>query len=435
MFSCWPAFPGRGRLISSILLLVSSSLIGACSDTARVEGPEEFVSRDVDAVADATLHEILRQPGVLERAERVAQYLKRAEPEELDSIVHEFRIAPLDQGDIEYALFASWWAEFAPAAALAFAENELRMEQPRVIAQVLRTWASTDPEGLREAGGFGQASRQMVWFRAEMADAVVVGWFESGKPGLEDFIFGLTDDETLNTALRAWVRMKVLTEGGEAALEWVEGTTYHADVKRELLIGALVTIAHQDPQLCIAQFERAKEMGIDVGTFVPRIANSWAHHDAVAALAWVLSFPEESVERFRAVQRIANRWRRRDPWGMFDWLESQDDSLDPKLIALLRYTALPALIQASEYRPDWRLLMDRAGTIEDENRRHQTTLVVLQRWYVADEAGARAWIEENPFGMPALLLDRAPLLETKERETIVRVLGLERAAEDESPTS
>lgn len=372
---------------------------------------------------DASLREILQHPDIFQRAERVGQFFQTAEPDQLDEVLHEFSTAALDRGDIEYALFGSWWARFDPMSAYGYADSVIRMEQPRVITEVLRTWAHTDPEGMLGSGVFSRATLQHWAAEPSLVDAVVVGWFESGRPGLAEFVLAQTEQETRQTALKAWVRMKVLRDGDRATLEWIQNLDYHANDKRELLGGALSIIAHQNPQLCIEWLDKAKESGMDTGTFVARIANAWGHHDPKAAMEWVLDFPE-TAERWRAIGHISRKWRRRNVSEMQDWLDTQDDTLDQRSIGLLRYGVLTAVVEQNNYRVDWADLIRRAGLISEGNRRDINVLWVLQRWYVADPEAAQAWADSNPYEMDPVVLESATRLETKEREKMERALGL-----------
>ncbi len=377
---------------------------------------------DSSLAADASLHEILRHPDIFERTIAVSRFFKSATPDQLDDIVHEIGIAPLDRGDVEYALFGAWWARFDPMAAYFYAENHLRTEQPRVVNEILRTWAFMDPEGLRSAGAYGQALVSLSGFRSEMFDAIVVGWYESGKPGLDEFIFEQLDSESRQIGLKAWVRMKVLHEGEEATLEWTQNVDYHKDTKRLLLAAALTTIAHQNPQLCIEWLDKATEQGIDVGTFVPRIANVWGHHDPKAALDWVLQYPNDK-ERMRAIQRVARKWRMKDPVAMQDWLIAKESEIDPKAIGLLRYQTFNAVVEDSRYAPDWVDLLSRASALSPEDRGPSIRLWVLQRWHYVDPDAANAWLAEHPDALPDVLRARVTLLDDESKEKIDRALG------------
>lgn len=410
------------RLLAVIACL---GLLVACDQAGAPAGDDASGETSLfgsPLAPDASLHEILRHPDIFERTIAVSRFFQQATPDQLDEIQHEFRIAPLDRGDVEYALFGVWWARFDPKAAYFFAESNLRFEQPRIVNEILRTWAFMDPHGLREAEAYGKALVRLGGFRSEMFDAIVVGWYESGEPGLDDFIFNELDAESRQIGLKAWVRMKVLHEGPEAALEWTQSVDYHKDTKRLLLAAALAIIAHEDPQLCIEWLDKANEMGIDTGTFVARIANVWGHHDPKAALDWVLEHPD-NAERFRAIQRVARKWRQADPVGMQDWLDEKEAEIDPKAIGLLRYQTYNAIVEEARYTPDWNELLRRASKLSEDERGPQIRLWVLQRWHYVDPEAANAWLAEHPDALPPVLVERVPLLDDDTKEQVDRALG------------
>ncbi len=415
--------PRKPRIESVLVICLSLWLGAACSQESTT--PAESSAFGAPLSNSASLQEILRHPDIFQRAEAVGAFFQEAGPGDLDGIRRTFQQAPLDRGDLEYALFGAWWARFDPVGALLYALNDIRMEQPRVVNEVLRTWAYIDPESLKSASGFEDSTAKLYGFRGEMMDAIVVGWYESGQPGLADFILEQGDPEARQYGLKAWVRMKILHEGEEEALEWTQSLSYHADTKRLLLAAALATIAHQNPQLCIEWFHKAKEAGIDVNTLVPRITYAWGHHDPQAAIEWALTFPESS-ERLRAVQRVARKWRDQDATGMQEWVDEAfdaDDRPDPKLIGLLQYQSLQGLVKEQDYRPDWEGLLRRANDMKHENRGRTVMLWLLQRWSYVDPDAAGAWIENNPYGLNETLIARASLLPEADKEQIDRVLG------------
>ena len=99
---------------------------------------------------NATLEQALAHRDPLQRIQRVAQILEQATPDQLDAITAAIESAPLAWGDLEYALFAGWWARFDPESAIAYCDEELRLRHPRVIAEVLRAWGRKNPQEARQ---------------------------------------------------------------------------------------------------------------------------------------------------------------------------------------------------------------------------------------------------------------------------------------------
>ncbi len=389
----------------------------AVADAARLPSlaPEPLA-------ADASLREMLQHPDALERATRVARFLRDAEPDDLEDLRYAFETAALDAGDIEYALFGHWWARFDPEAAYEFADSQIRMEQPRVVSEILRTWARIDPQGLVESRVIERSGLLMPGFGPGLYDPAVVGWFQSGEPGLSDFILAIQDSEARAIALKAWVRMRVLRDGDVTTLEWTQSAPYHASIKRQLLAGALSIIAHQNPKLAIQWLDKAEADGIDVGTFMARVANAWAHHEPRAALDWVLSF-SDGPERFRAIRRVAQKWTRRDPQGMLEWVAKHAETGDRVALATIARRGIQAFVEQNDYRVDWPDLMTRASILGKTNERDIVMKWVLQRWYVADPADARAWAEQNVYELPGPVLEGATRLPDAEREKVEVALG------------
>lgn len=421
--------PGRiwRATVCAFLVLLSGLVLAGCEGGLSEDASSAPPTRAEIATlhgeplsAESSLREILQHPDLLERLQYVGAYLQRTPPERVEEVRHEFEGAALDQGDFAYAMFANWWARFDPVAAFVYADHDLRLEHPRVLLEVVRIWGYTDPKGAIESNLLAGRELHMPALRGQLVDALVVGWFQSGRPGLDDFVLGLTDASARINALKAWVRMRVLRDGAEETLEWTQQVPYHADIRRELLAGAISIIAHQEPELAVAWYDRAKEAGVDVGTFIPRIANAWGHHKPREALEWVLTFPDDA-ERTRAIARVARRWLHRDEKDMLAWLEGKmgDPTTD-----LLRFQAIRFQIQQNDYRVDWKDLIEQAQQIVDEKRRVSLTLWVLQRWHVADQSGAQAWMDASPDALPPVLMDRVTLIPEDEREQIESALGL-----------
>ncbi len=414
--------PGRiwRAAVCAFLVLLLGCVLAGCEGGLSDDPAQIATLQGEPLSADSSLREILQHPDLLERLRYVGAYLQRMPPERLDDVKYEFEVAALDQGDFAYAMFANWWARFDPAAAFIFADHELRFEHPRVLLEVVRMWGYTDPEGAIESKLLAGRELHMPALRGQLVDALVVGWFQSGRPGLEDFVFGMTDSSARNSALKAWVRMRVLRDGAAETLEWTQQVPYHADIRRELLAGAISIIAHQEPELAVEWYDRAKEAGVDVGTFVPRIASAWGHHKPREALEWVLTFPNDA-ERVRAIGRVARRWLNRDEAGMRAWLEGKagDPTTD-----LLRFQAVRFHIEQNDYRVDWNDMIEETQLIVDEKRRVSLTLWVLQRWHVADQSGAQVWMDANPDALPPVLMERVTLIPEDEREQIESALGL-----------
>jgi hypothetical protein len=385
--------------------------------------------------ADATLREVLQHPDVFERVQRVAQILQRSEPSQLESIRDEFETAALERGDLEYVLFAHWWARFDPQAAFTYAYLHLRTDHPRVILEIVRVWGREDPLGAVASGSLAGLDFRMPDLLGEFVDQLVVGWFESGKPGLEDWIMGLDTAEAASAGMKALARMHVLRDGDEKTLEWIRTNPLPAEYNRALLAGALTVIARQNPELAVRWIDIAKQDGVDTRTFLPRIARSWGLKKPLEAIEFMHARPmDDQGEKVRAMDDIGTRWASGNPTQMREWLSSKkgESWTDP-----LRSTSIRSEVVNKYYRVDWNDLMDETSLITDPTRRNVLYAWILQRWRVADAEGAEAWLQRNPTAIPEDFVEKtrgiAPHLK-KEILAAIEHAPVEREKVPQSPS-
>ena len=362
----------------------------------ETEAASETTSSSLDPQLDPqlapseTLEEALLIPDTLLRIESVASLLRARTPDRLEETKITFERAVLDRGDLEYVLFIDWWARFAPIEAYRYTLQHLRTEYPRTVLAAARAWARNDPEGAVASGFFLDPKAPTKNYRADMLDALVVGWFESGKPGLQEFLSGLSSLNDVTRGMRTYARLHVLREGTEETLEWTrEPSGFPAEHHRLLLAGALTVIAHQDPKLAASWLPVAEADGIDIASFAMRIAGAWAHHDPEAAIEWVDTLPADR-NRERAFQRVGMQWNEAAPEAFAGWLESRAGlaRLDS-----MRMISIRSEVRRAGYQPNWNHVMGRLDEVVNEGTRSSLRVWALQRWLFVEPVAAEAWIE------------------------------------------
>ena len=395
------------RLCVVIALVVLSLGTLHCADDGQAGGSEP---------PEGGLPAILRHPDPLERVRWTAEFLEAADPDDLFEIRHAFETAPLARGDREYALFGHWWATFDPDAAWRSTFDSLRMEGGHVIRQIFRTWSRSDPSvmadytKLWDPGTWGSTAPGL---RPELVESVVIGWTESGEPGLEAWISGLKDAAAQSAALKQYVTMKVMYEGGEAALRWAVALD-PSEGRRSTLSTALNVVAHEDPQLAVEWLGRFEQMEVDAEGPIRSIANSWGHHDPEAAARWLLG-REETDNQSRALRSVASHWVRFDYDAFAAWLldRGKESAIDKMRTAFIQSGS-----KARKFRVDFPRLLEVANGITEESARRRDVFWVLTRWYVVDEAAVNAWFDANPGEFPEALKARLGVVPEREVELI-----------------
>lgn len=430
------------RLHPIIALACLSLLIGGCNPGGESDPQEQSTDSAAthastpdarsDAKSDETssreeLADALRVADPLVRIERVSRFLQHASFDQLADVKATFENAALDNGDLEYVLFIEWWAKFNPRTAFKYSmTGEVRAEHGRLQAAAARAWTRKDPQAAVDTGYFYNTQSPDHSYSTELLDAVVVGWFESGKPGLEEFLSKLTAVSDVTRGMRTYARMRVLRDGARETLEWTrEPSPFPKSHQRLLLAGALTIIAHQDPQLAIEWIPIAKADGIDTSTFLMRIAGSWAHHDPEATLEWVSTLPDD-FERSSAARRAANRWHDSDPKAYAAWLSKQvgDASLDPARVFTIQTDVNRAPLDV-----DWPDMVRRTQEVVDEAARKPLMLWVLQHWSFLGPEDAKAWIAAHSEEFTKDEVEAASQISLGDKRKIERAVKEQREAE------
>lgn len=426
MLSHRTASTGRPRARAAFAPLAAAAMIGLLLGLAGCQrdggagrpapGPLAFGE---PLPRDASLHDALHHPDVLQRVQRVGQILDASGPEALDDVRDEFEQAPLDQGDLEYALFMNWWARFDPTAAFNYYDNQLRFDHPRVILEIMRVWGRTDPMAAVQAATLSRLESAMPELRSEFVDLIVVGWFESGNPGLEEWIISKGTSNAAVAGWRAYARMLLLRDGVDKTFEWIRNEPLPDDHRRLVWAGALTVLARNQPDEAVKWLAVAQQEGIDVGSFTARIARSWAINDPKRAMEWLRDQPENE-ERYRATWDVAKRWMKRQPEEFDKWIDSLEGELWSDGLRAVSFTNR---IERARYQVDWPALMQEAKRSSTVATEDGLQVWLLQRWLVVDPQAAEAWIAANPDELSADYVMRSRSIPPKDRKKVEEALA------------
>jgi hypothetical protein len=176
---------------------------GESADTRVDESADTLIDQSAGALVD-----VLRDPDAFSRARRLATLLPALGPE----AVPELRAALEDPGielqGAEVELLVRFWATHEPADASewAFTRSPPGYRGP-AMALAIELWAREDPQAAAQRAGplglQGGSTSHMIQV------ALVSGWLQSGRPGLEDYIRDLGPSFEQQRALVTVARIKV----------------------------------------------------------------------------------------------------------------------------------------------------------------------------------------------------------------------------------
>jgi hypothetical protein len=232
--------------------------------------------------------------------------------------------------------------------------------------------------------------------------ALVRGWYQSGRPGLEDYIRDLGQSFEQQRALGALARIRVRLDGPEAVMRWAESLPdepKHFKLAAFRRVGSALAEADLDAarRWCDAQCDGPFGSNVRM-----RIASHWVGDDGPAAMEW-LSTQTPGPETDFAVRIAFRTWVWEDREAALRWTaakgrEGLEPWLKPALVVYVRSLAEDDPAEAARW----------ATLIEDDEEREFALIDLARRWREQDEDEAEAWLRQSPLSEEAREKARQP---------------------------
>ncbi|MDE0883928.1 MAG: hypothetical protein OSB70_00200 [Myxococcota bacterium] len=332
------------------------------------------------------IRDVLLIPDPIERVRVLAEIFGELDSSHLDAVLHAYETVLFQAGDPEIVLVAQWWTRFDPEGAFQWTRRNWEARVPTVVGAVIREWARIDPERAYEVVGPYNTGEHPL---APYVYALVVGWEESGKPGLDNLLMKMSGPHA-QRATTATLRRRVRRLGAEGAIAWAEALPEGSQNNAfQRLASALAEI---DPQQATEFAER--HMGSGQGRWLPRrVGTRWAKFDPEAAMAWLGSLPP-GEERDDGVTESFRRWLRGDRSGAHAWIRSLPGREEDPGWAEPAF-ALYSLDIAVESPEEAVAFAD--ANIRNSERRSPGVGNPVRYWLLQDEPAALAWLAESDF--------------------------------------
>ncbi|MBW2232877.1 MAG: hypothetical protein JRG92_13245 [Deltaproteobacteria bacterium] len=362
-----------------------------------VASPESAPRPPVDQVAagamsaeeaEAAVLDVLGEVDPFVRASRLAGLLPTLDASAapvVGQLLFE-RIRDLRAGDV--ILLAQFWALHEPKVAMNWAlAVSPKGYRSAVVNPTMQIWARLDPRAAqRHLGGamsaFGPNTKTAQ-------RALVRGWFESGRPGLLEYIRDLGMSPERQRAARELVRIRVARDGSGAVVAWAEALS-DDDERFKLTIYRQMAseLAIADPPAAVAWCEEHCD-GPYGDNMLQLVAFGWAGRDGPATMEWLSKQPAGRA-RNRAVQDAYSGWRRMDPREPWAWFEAIGiDGVEPWLIPGAEVYAKELAWSDPPRGLTW------LEVIEEPQRRENAIIAIAGAWRHRDEEAAEAWLEQS----------------------------------------
>ncbi|MDG2334574.1 MAG: hypothetical protein P8Q97_10155 [Myxococcota bacterium] len=332
------------------------------------------------------IRDVLLIPDPIERVRVLAEIFSDLPPSHLDAVLHAYDTVIFQAGDPEVILVAQWWTRFDPEGAFRWTRRHWEARVPTVVSAVIREWARIDPEQAYEIVGPLNTGEHPL---APYVYALVVGWEESGKPGLDDLMIKMSGPHA-QRATTATMRRRVRHLGAEGAIAWAEALPKESrNNAYQRLASALAEI---DPQQATQFAER--HMGSGEGRWLPRrVGTRWAKFDPQAAMIWLASLPP-GEERDDGITESFRRWLKGNRSDAHAWVRSLAGREEDSAWAEPAF-ALYSLDIAVESPEEAVAFAD--ANIRNSERRKPAVGNPLRYWLLQDETAALAWLAASDF--------------------------------------
>jgi hypothetical protein len=271
-----------------------------------------------------SLTALINEPDDFARARKLGELLPTLGPESIPVVKDALDdAAMLEISAIEFELLLHYWSQHNRADAAWYAlSGSPRAYRVAAIYGAVLPWVREDPEkalptvrtfGI-EAGDAGAATQ----------NAIVRGWYESGHPGLEDYIkslgAGFERQRALSAYANAMVRDK--NKGPAGLVAWAEAipesdADYKLDAFRRTALALVPHDLERAKQFCEAHCEGQHGSNLRV-----RIADRWSRDNPEAALDWLAASPKGSDALLSTRIAFAN-WGFKDRKNAIRWYQQQ----------------------------------------------------------------------------------------------------------------
>ena len=193
---------------------------------------------------------------------------------------------------------------------------------------------------------------------------------------VDENIFTLNAPAGAASLTSAWAKSDI-----ESASEWVAGLDTDAPARREAIRALAYKLGELDPQRGISWLSRLTPQ--DRKLILVNFTASWSDHDPAAAASW-LRYQAKGVDqqiRDQATLAVIHSWTSTEDEApaAADWIDGLEDGT-LKENAKATFAETHADTSPAEAFP-W------ARDLEDDERRLEVTMVVLEEWLVQDMDG------------------------------------------------
>jgi hypothetical protein len=336
------------------------------------------------------LRAVLALPDALQRVAGIADTLDATDPGALPLVRAVFEDPNVATTVLDEEVFVAWWSGFDQRGPFEWVLENRRSAGG--FSVVFERWGQVDPiaaAGVLAGQVPGVQSEVPTAFMRDAQVALLRGWYQSGRPGLESYLISLDPRKGGLAVMEDFGRYLVSQLGAEGTIGFIESIPeQQAPLRSKIVFAMARPITRASPETGVELFEAYREEP-GAWNLLIAVGEGWVEaRGAQSAMEWVLEQGDHPRQR-AAVSSVYRRWIRDDEEAALAWLEPRlEDRVPPELEgALVVYIGIKSqedVLKALELRKKIR-----AGLV-----RRDVTLKILRDWRRRDPDAANAWIDQ-----------------------------------------
>jgi hypothetical protein len=388
-----------GTAYSFGLVVALGLVLCACSAAERDSFPERPAGVSVQEYW-ATLVEIEDQ---LERTAAMAQFVTTLGSEDSDALRELLNLRKGFRGlrSVDFLILMNAWSRFDPERAMAVA-----MSLPTPVGVAARAdgfleWASKDPMAAVAAANENDA--EIRW-------SIVRGWYESGLPGLSDFVLSKGTGQVGQQFMGIYAEALSHDKGAEGVAEWIDSVRAKRVLEPTIVVHVhrkgMVAMARADAEAAIAYCDiHCDERYADSAR--SRLADrlAWLGRGE-RAIAWVEASEDANpAERILAGRAAYVIWFKKDRNAALVWA----DEAREKYAEEAWFQEIGRFVLSMRTRFDPESALEWITMLPPGPDQEEAMIVIGRYWREHDENAAEAWLESSPLSDDARAKARTPM--------------------------
>jgi hypothetical protein len=357
--------------------------LAGCSPVERDSIPE----RDSGVSVPEYWGRLLEIEDSLERTAAMAQFMTTLGPVDADAVGEIVTTRYRRHRAIDDLILWNAWSRLDPATAAARAEVITSPLSKSLFADVILEWASQDPQAAAAVVGTIDPAMRRVLVR---------GWYESGAPGLPEFIFGSDPGRVAQHLLANYAWELGADKGAQAIADWLDSIRGRRDLEPIMITNAhrkgIMEMAMADVDAAIEYCElHCDEPYAD--SMRPQLAERLGLiGQGERAVLWLEGAVDANqVERGRAARYAYRWWLTNDRDAALGW---SDEALE-KYGGESWFLPLARLAINGHTRRDPESALDWIDVFEKAQDREDALIQIARRWLELDPEAAEIWLETS----------------------------------------